>query len=134
MIIIVYEKPMDVQKHVEYWSNGSEEDLDVARSLVNSGKPRHGMFFAHLALEKMLKAHVTLRTKSVPPKTHNLEKLARLGGIELDPERLRFLKEFDIYQLEGRYPEAMQFRLDSELVKRDFQTAAETVEWLKSQL
>ena len=44
-----------VEKHIAYWRNGSDEDWQVALELVGSGRTRHGLFFAHLALEKMLK-------------------------------------------------------------------------------
>ena len=81
---------MDVQKQIDYWRKGSEEDLEVAERLLQMRKLRHGMFFAHLAVEKMLKAHVVNRTKSIPPKIHNLERLGKLSGLSIGPRRLDF--------------------------------------------
>ena len=49
---------VDISKQIEYWNRSAQEDWQVAQQLVESGKIRHGLFFAHLALEKVLKAHV----------------------------------------------------------------------------
>jgi HEPN domain-containing protein len=43
---------MDVPKQIEYWTKGSQEDLDAARDLLAKKHFRHGLFFAHLAVEK----------------------------------------------------------------------------------
>ncbi len=42
---------IDIQKQIDYWRNGAVEDYDVAKSLIDQRKIRHGLFFAHLALE-----------------------------------------------------------------------------------
>jgi AbiV family abortive infection protein len=57
---------MDVGKQIEYWRSGAEEDLAAARSLLEKKHFRHALFFAHLAIEKVLKAHVTHETKTIP--------------------------------------------------------------------
>ncbi len=46
---------VNIAKHIPYWRDGAMKDLLVARDLIDSGKIRHGLFFAHLALEKILK-------------------------------------------------------------------------------
>ena len=63
---------IDIQKQIDYWRNGSQEDWEVGHELVGLGRTRHGLFFAHLALEKMLKAHVCQATANLAPKIHNL--------------------------------------------------------------
>ncbi|HPO10420.1 MAG TPA: HEPN domain-containing protein [bacterium] len=98
----------DVEKQTAYWKSGAEEDWEVACDLISRGKARYGLFFAHLALEKALKAHVSRVTLSVPPKTHTLLRLSELAGLALDSDRREFLAVFDRYQLEGRYPEMME--------------------------
>lgn len=42
---------MNVDEQIEYWRTGSAEDLAAAESLIEKGHLRHGLFFAHLALE-----------------------------------------------------------------------------------
>ena len=58
---------MDVQKQVDYWRTSGEEDMAAAMSLLEEGHLRHALFFAHLAIEKEIKACVVRRTCSVPP-------------------------------------------------------------------
>jgi HEPN domain-containing protein len=92
---------VDVPKQIEYWRTGSDEDFAAAQSLLEKGHLRDSLFFAHLAIEKMLKAHVTRQTKDVPPRIHNLVRLAKLADLNLNPDQLEFLREFNLYQLEG---------------------------------
>ena len=47
---------MDVQKQIEFWKVSAEEDFAAAESLLEKGHFRHCLFFAHLAVEKMLKS------------------------------------------------------------------------------
>jgi HEPN domain-containing protein len=51
---------MNVSKQIDYWRTSGDEDFAAAESLLERGHLRHCLFFAHLAIEKMLKAHVTL--------------------------------------------------------------------------
>jgi HEPN domain-containing protein len=67
---------MDIKQQLTYWTASSEEDFAAAQSLLEKGHLRHCLFFAHLALEKMLKAHVVVATKNIPPKIHDLVRLS----------------------------------------------------------
>ena len=55
----------DIDAQVAFWREGSLEDWAVARELVAGGRLRRGLFFAHLALEKLLKALVVRRTNDL---------------------------------------------------------------------
>jgi len=125
---------MDVQKQSRYWKKSAEEDLEAGRSLLKNGHYRHSLFFAHLALEKMLKANVVKQTKEIPPRTHNLERLAELAGIKFSSEQEKFISQFRVYQLLGRYPDMAQASIDSETAHKRFSQAKEMIEWLKNQL
>lgn len=125
---------MDLDKQFDYWTTGSGEDIAAAETLVEKGHPRHGLFFAHLALEKMLKAHVVRCTCDVPPRIHNLVRLAQIAGLRPGDERQRFLRRFDLYQLEGRYPDSPQTGISTNLARQELQKAAEVLQWLKTQL
>jgi HEPN domain-containing protein len=125
---------MDVDKQVEYWATGSAEDLVAGETLLEKGYLRQGLFFVHLALEKTLKARVVRATRDVPPRVHNLVRLAQLAGLKTNNEQERFLRRFDLYQLEGRYPDSQQVVLDPGLARQELQTAMEVLQWLKAQL
>jgi len=125
---------MDVQKQVEYWKRSAEEDFAAAESLLEKGHVRHCLFFAHLAIEKMLKAHVTRKTNDIPPRIHNLLRLAEIADLKLDPEQQQFLREFGVYQLEGRYPDSEESVIPSSLVKEEIAGASRMLSWLTKQL
>jgi HEPN domain-containing protein len=125
---------MDVEKQIEYWEESSDEDFAAAQSLLEKGHLRHSLFFAHLALEKMLKAHVTKRTKDIPPRIHNLIRLAELANIRLDTEQEQLLREFGVYQLEGRYPDSEEIPLDPGFAEEEISRAKRMLSWLKIQL
>ena len=125
---------MDVDKQVEYWTTGSAEDFVAAELLIEKGHLRQGLFFAHLALGEMLKAHVVRATRDVPPRIHNLVRLGQLAGLKPDNEQERFLRRFDVYQLEGRDPDSQQVALDPARARQELQKATEMSQWLIAQL
>lgn len=125
---------VNVTEHIDYWRNSSDEDFAAAESLLSKGHLRHSLFFAHLAVEKMLKAHVTRHTEDIPPRTHNLVRLAELAEMSLDREQMEFLRSFDVYQMEGRCPESARVSIDSKTARDKLALAGEILRWLKAQL
>lgn len=125
---------VDVRKQIDFWRSNSDEDFAAAQSLLEKGHLRHSLFFAHLAVEKMLKAHVTRQTKDIPPRIHNLIRLAEIAGLSLSPEQEDFLSRFDAYQLEGRYPDSVQILLDLKAACEKLASAEEILKWLKTRL
>lgn len=95
---------------------------------------RHCLFFAHLALEKMLKAHVVRQTKNLPPRIHSLPRLVALAALNLEGEQMDLLREFGVYQIEGRYPDAEQVEIDGVLAREELRRTRELLEWLSRQL
>ena len=98
---------IDINKQVEFWSESAKEDWEVASDLVNGNHVRHGLFFAHLALEKALKAHVCLVTQDLAPRLHNLIRLTEIAELSLNPEQLDVLAEMNAFNIEGRYPDTL---------------------------
>jgi HEPN domain-containing protein len=125
---------MDIQKQIDYWKTSGEEDFAAAKTLMGKGHLRHCLFFAHLALEKMLKAHVVVQTREIPPRIHDLARLAKIADLDLNKKQKDFLLEFGVYQLEGRYPDSQQMLLDKVLTKKKLAAAKEMLEWLKARL
>jgi len=125
---------MDIEKQIEYWKTGSDEDFAAAQSLLEKGHLRHSLFFAHLAIEKMLKAHVTKQTRDIPPRMHNLVRLAGVAGLSVSSEQGNFLRSFDMYQLEGRYPDRAKVILDFKIAGEKLSMTGDILKWLKAQL
>jgi HEPN domain-containing protein len=106
----------------------------VAVELVDLDRTRHGLFFAHLALEKLLKAHVCRSTRDLAPRLHSLLRLAERTDLTLSEERTVFLARFDRYQVEGRYPELLSVAPDMETARAELKLAEEVFAWLNQML
>ena len=125
---------VDIEKHISYWRNSADEDWEVANQLISARKIRHGLFFLHLTLEKILKAHVCSQTQDIAPRVHNLVRLAELSGIEFSQQQRDLLADMSPLNIEGRYPEMWGATLtvkDAEDLRRKTE---ELFEWLKNLL
>jgi HEPN domain-containing protein len=96
---------IDIAKQVAFWRDGAQEDLLVAEELLERGRVRHGLFFLHLALEKILKAHVCRQTCDLAPRSHNLVRLAELAERHLPEQYVSILAEMNRFAIAGRYPD-----------------------------
>jgi len=125
---------IDIQKQVRYWSDSSIEDWQVANELIRAVHTRQGLFFAQLALEKMLKALVCQSTNDLAPRIHNLVRLAEIANLELTADQVDILAEMNAFNIEGRYPDVLLpvFSLDEAI--SHIQRAEEVYLWLKNQL
>ena len=125
---------IDIQKQIVYWQNGAVEEWDLAQDLIKRNKTRHGLFFVHLALEKLLKAHVCRQTQDLPPRIHNLTRLAELTALALDQTQVDILAEMNAFNLEGRYPDLSIAPISKKEAKNYLRRAKEVYQWLMSQL
>lgn len=118
---------VDPEKHVVHWRSGAESALQSAEVLLQVGQLEHSLFFAHLALEKALKALVTRETSNLAPYTHDLLKLARLAGLDLSPDQEARLIKFNRYCTAGRNEDIASTGtpIDVQLVREEIQTAKE---------
>jgi len=89
---------------------------------------------AILRLKKMLKAHFTEVTQSIPPKTHDLIYLIRKSGLELPQAHLEFIGKINNASVPTRYPEDLQRIIAQypESVARDYlEKTEEVLKWLR---
>jgi len=102
---------VDVEKVVQYWLTTAADDLTAAEHLFQNGDYTHALFFAHLYLEKMLKARVVRATGEHAPISHNLRYLAERASLELSTKQLAFLARVTEYAIRMRYPDMeLQFK------------------------
>jgi HEPN domain-containing protein len=125
----------DITRQIAYWKDGAVKDLAFAGRLLNrDGEVLYGLFFVHLTLEKIIKSHVCKQTSEIPPRTHNLLTLAKLGKLILTQEQSDFLGKMNLYNIQGRYP-GMEFPSPTlESAKLYLERAKEITEWLINQL
>lgn len=119
------------------WVALAEYDIETARHLLKTGRYLYVVFMCHLALEKMLKAHVTEVTQAVPAKSHDLIYLMKKSNLTLPQSYLEFLGKINSASIPTRYPEDLQQAVKEypKPVARDYlQETQEVPEWLKQNL
>lgn len=125
---------MDVQKQVVYWRAGADEDWQVAQDLIQQGRVRHGLFFAHLSLEKLLKALICRHTQDLAPRIHNLVRLAELTGLTWPEVYINVLADMNSFNIEGRYPELLLTPPSIAEAQQYLQSVLEVYQWLRQTL
>ena len=98
---------VDADQQIAHWVAGAQEDWSVAVELVERRRIRHGLFFAQLAIEKALKAHVCRRAQNVAPRVHKLVRLAELAGLQPDESQVSTLADLNAFSQAARYPDAI---------------------------
>ena len=124
---------MNIEKQILYWHQSSDEDWDVAASLIENSKARHGLFFIHLSLEKLLKALVCKITNDIAPRIHNLVRLCEIANLHPDDSQLDLLAEMNAFNIEGRYPSQILIP-DNKTAKLYLAKANEVRLWIIQQL
>lgn len=89
---------------LKHWVQTAERDWQSVLLLFNGKQFVHALFFCHLVIEKILKAHwVKDNVESTPPRIHDLEHLYSETDIELSTEQLDLLRVMNSWNIEGRY-------------------------------
>ena len=97
---------MTKQQHVDYWINTAADDWESVEVLFNGKKYLQALFWAHLVLEKLAKAlWVKNNEGNTPPKIHNLISLLKQANVDLGEEKIKFLHNYNTFQLSSRYPD-----------------------------
>jgi HEPN domain-containing protein len=94
------------KEYIQYWIRTSESDLLSMDNNFISGNYDWALFIGHLSLEKILKAlWIKNNPGDIPPKTHNLKKLADEAKFQLRENDAETLLEINDFNLETRYPD-----------------------------
>ena len=91
----------------QYWLDLCDDDLITAKALLNFKRLLHMGFFCHMIVEKALKAVIANRIGEIPPKIHDLQRLAARGGVfnHLSEQQLMLIDRLAPLHMEARYPE-----------------------------
>jgi HEPN domain-containing protein len=123
-------REFNVVKHIARLREGAMASWNDALYLIKGKRVSLGLFAAHLAIEKAIKAHVVKEIKDIPPFIHNLSKLAELAKIELTEKQRDFLADLTFYNIGGRYQESVGAPPPMSEVKSIMRQAKEMFEWL----
>ena len=92
----------------EQWYFQSDYDLEVAKSMLDTGRYIYCIFMCHLSLEKALKGLYVKRTADFPTKTHNLIYFVDKIGLDVSDVNMEFLNTLNTLSVPTRYPEDLE--------------------------
>ena len=125
---------MNKQDHIDYWRKTADSDWTASEHLFEKKDYLQSLFFAHLVLEKLLKAHwVKDNTSDYPPRIHRLLSLKNHIQLNLSQVEINVLDDMEIFQMEGRYPD-YHFRIAQLCTQQFTQILLKRVEILKNSL
>lgn len=129
---------MDTNEQIVYWHRSALRDWEAAGDLCRVGRNMHALFFAHLAVEKLLKAHwVKENPGTLPPRTHNLGIIAERLRLGLPPLFRDELQVITAWNLEARYQDYKDrfYKLcTAEYTSRKMSIVEDLIQWLTEAL
>jgi len=99
----IHDAPM--KKATLNWLQSAAYDVKTAEALLNNRRYIYVVFLCHLALEKTLKAILAESQTTLPPYTHNLNRLLELAHIQLPEAEQSFINVLNLQSVPMRYPE-----------------------------
>jgi len=126
------------EEHIKYWRESARHDLESAEGIFESGHYDWCLYVGHLSLEKLLKAiFVDRNENAMPPKLHNLVRLAELSKVALDDAQKFLLDKINDFNIQTRYPDyKLEFykQCDAEFAAEYLSKIKEIYTWLNSLL
>ena len=119
------------------WAEKSKYDMETARAMLASERYLYVLFCCQQALEKALKAVIVEQTSELPPRIHNLLRLAEEAKLELASDVSDFLGDVSGYYIQTRYPEEMESmaaEVEQEMAEEALRRSEELTKWLFSML
>ena len=123
-----------MRKDTANWIALADYDIETANHMFATARYLYVIFLCHLALEKLLKAHVAEVTQTLPIKTHDLIYLVKKCELELSENHLDFIGKINTASIPTRYPDDLQRALKEypKSVAKDYLSqTTELVQWLK---
>lgn len=122
---------------IAYWLKSAEDDWLVSQHLFKNGDYSYSLFFAHLTIEKTLKAIYVDRINDNPPFTHRLVYLAEKASLDVSENRMRLLETVTDFNLEARYPDekfSFKKRCTKEFTRKYIKKIGVLKTWLKKRI
>jgi len=117
------------------WSERARYDLDTAEAMLKAGRHLYVLFCCQQAVEKALKAVIVNKTGELPPRVHNLLRLAEIAEMASGDEQREFLGRLSSYYIQSRYPEeikAVDSAITRELAREVLDKTEQMTQWILS--
>jgi len=130
---------MTKEERIEYWVKISDEDMKVAKTMLENRYRLYTAFMCHQVIEKIFKAGYVNLKDETPPYTHDLPRLAELAGFYdlFLPEQKLFLNTMNPLNIEVRYPdykERVSKMLTQERCEQIFEQTKQLQQWTKEKI
>ena len=99
---------INMDKIIAHWISTSDGDFQTMLNLFDTKDYHWALFMGHLVIEKLLKGKIVKDTKQHAPFTHDLRKLRKISGLELDDEKIKWLDTITAFNLNARYDDYKQ--------------------------
>ncbi|MFP4448866.1 MAG: HEPN domain-containing protein [Bacteroidales bacterium] len=94
---------INIEKVYNYWIESSERDFQTMQHLFESKDYHWALFIGHLVIEKLLKAKIVMETKNHAPLSHDLRRLAKSSGLNLNNKYTDWLDTITTFNINARY-------------------------------
>jgi HEPN domain-containing protein len=91
----------------EKWAAQSRYDIETAHAMLDAGRYLYVPFCCQQAVEKMLKALIAKRTGALPPRLHNLMRLAEVAPLTVPEDTAHLFRRLSDFYIASRYPAEM---------------------------
>jgi len=130
-----------MKEKVKYWIDLADYDIETAKAMFETKRYMYVGFMCHQTIEKAMKAIIAnhLPQGEIPPKMHDLEKLANIAGVtsQLSEQQQDFIDVLNPLNIESRYPEykkQIQSILTREVCAELIKKSEELLCWTKKKL
>lgn len=93
----------NLEKQIEYLKASADRNWETSAYLLEGKKYTDCLLFAHLTIEKILKALITKNTEDFAPYIHDLVKLSKVAGLNLSEKQVSDLREITSFNMLARY-------------------------------
>jgi HEPN domain-containing protein len=119
----------------EKWAAQSLYDIETAKAMLDTGRYLYVLFCCQQAVEKMLKALIAQRTSELPPRLHNLMRLAEVASITVPEDTAHLFRRLTDFYIASRYPEELEeaaWSVDASQVQQTYVATEEVLRWLSA--
>lgn len=121
----------------EQWAAQSLYDIETAKAMLDAGRYLYVLFCCQQAVEKMLKALIAKRTRELPPRLHNLMRLAEVASLTIPEDTAHLFRRLTDFYIASRYPEELEaatWNVDASQVQQTYVATEEVLRWLSAVL
>jgi HEPN domain-containing protein len=107
----------------EKWAAQSLYDIETAKAMLATGRYLYVLFCCQQAVEKMLKALIAQRTRELPPRLHNLMRLAEFASLTIPEDTAHLFRRLTDFYIASRYPEELEevdWSVDSSQIQQTY--------------